>query len=165
MSPPIPAMPSVGCAPPIASLACELASCIFLKSPIRVSLPSSASLVRPYARTGLRARSPALQAHLLGQDLPHDLVGPAPDRAQAGVAGGALDPVLLHVARAAEDLERFVSHLEQGALGGELGHRHLADRVLPVHEQAQPVVGHVAAGLVLDRHLGDLVPGYLEAAD
>ena len=40
-----------------------------------------------------------------------DLVGPAADRAQPQVARGALDLVLAHVARAAEDLDRLVGHL------------------------------------------------------
>ena len=43
---------------------------------------------------------------LLAEDLLHDLVGAAADRAQAGVPHGALDLVLLHVAGAAVDLER-----------------------------------------------------------
>src|SRR3954454_5723096 len=72
----------------------------------------------------------ALQAQLLPQDLLHDLVRPAAYRAQAGVAAGALDPVLLHVAGAAEDLRGVVGLLESAALGQELGHRDLLHGVL-----------------------------------
>src|SRR5829696_4243529 len=42
-----------------------------------------------------------LQPHRLADDLFHDLVGAAADRAQAGVADGSLDAVLTHVAVAA----------------------------------------------------------------
>src|SRR5258708_22954716 len=42
----------------------------------------------------------------LGDDLLHDLVRPGADPRQAGVAPGALDRELSHVAVAAEDLDR-----------------------------------------------------------
>jgi hypothetical protein len=39
------------------------------------------------------------------------------------------------------DLKRVVCDLAGGALGEQLGHRHLADRVLAVVEEAQRMVG------------------------
>src|ERR1700722_17966210 len=64
------------------------------------------------------------------EDLAHDLVAAAADRAKASVARRALDPVLAHVARAAVDLQALVHQLERRALGDQLGHRHLRDRLL-----------------------------------
>ena len=54
------------------------------------------------------------------ENLLHDLVGPAADRAEAQVARHALDLVLLHVAGAAVDLERLVGNLEGRALADSL---------------------------------------------
>src|SRR4051812_22180871 len=62
-----------------------------------------------------------LEPELPSEDLLHDLVGAAADRAQAQVARRALDAVLLHVARAAHDLDRVVGLAESVALRLELG--------------------------------------------
>src|SRR4051812_11311036 len=155
MSPPMPAMPSAGGAPPIAPCAWDWASFILLKRPTGPPFVECESFSTLGARGAYCKEPGALQPQLLRQDLAHDLVGAAANRPEAGVARRALDPVLLHVAGAAEDLERLVGHLEHVALGDELGHRHLFGRVDSVDEQAQPVVGDVASALVLDRHLGD----------
>src|ERR687891_1035704 len=64
----------------------------------------------------------------------HHLVGARSDPVQAQVAPGALDAVLLHVARAAVDLEALVRDLAGHAGGVELGHRDLAHGVLAVLE-------------------------------
>ena len=98
----------------------------------------------PRACTGsARRRPPAvtLQAQSAAEDLLHDLVGAAADRAEAGVAQRALDPVLAHVAVAAEDLHALVGDLDAGALGEQLRLRDLGDRVLAGDEAAQGVVG------------------------
>src|SRR5436309_14439483 len=99
----------------------------------------------------------SLQAERLAEDLAHDLVRAAPDRAEARVARHALDLVLLHVAGAAVDLQRLVGDVEAVALGLQLRHRHLAQRVLALVEATERVVGQGAAGLQLQRHLRDLV--------
>src|SRR5262249_37611960 len=75
---------------------------------------------------GTEPQSRSSQPHRLADDLLHDLVGAAPDWAEAGVADGALDSVLAHVAVAAVDLEGLVGDAEGGALGEELGDRDLA---------------------------------------
>ena len=90
---------------------------------------------------------------------------PPPIGPEAGVARGALDVVLDHVAVAAVDLQAVVHDVEAGALGGQLGHRDLADAVLALVEQAQRVVGEAAAGLDRRRHLGELVADDLEVPD
>src|SRR4051812_9226583 len=116
-------------------------------------------------RKSLTPRILSLKAELLPQYLLHDLVGPAADWPQAQVARRALDAVLLHVAGAAEDLDRVVGLVEGVALGLQLGHRHLLDRVVPLGEQAQRVVGDGATGLGAHGHLGDLVADRLVLAD
>src|SRR5512138_2692589 len=98
-----------------------------------------------------------LEAQRLAQDLLHDLVRAPADRAEAGVPGRALDVVLAHVAGAAVDLQAGVHQIERRALGGQLGHRHLADRVGALDEEPQRVVGQAAPGLDRGRHLGELV--------
>src|SRR5688500_11503624 len=64
-----------------------------------------------------------LQPELLAEDLAHDLVGTAADRSEARVTRRSLDLVLLHVAGAAEDLERRVGHVERVPLGLQLRDR------------------------------------------
>src|SRR6266511_5803141 len=76
-----------------------------------------------------------LQTQLSAEDLLHHLVRAPADRAQAGVADGALDAVLPHVAVAAVDLKALVGDLQQGALREELGHRDLANRVVAFGEE------------------------------
>src|SRR3954451_3967137 len=98
-------------------------------------------------------------------DVEHDLVGARADAVQAHVAPDALDPVLLHVARAAVDLDALVGDLDGDARGVQLGHRDLADRVLAVLEAPRGDVDHLAGGLGLGRHLGELVADDLEVAD
>jgi hypothetical protein len=102
---------------------------------------------------------------LAPEDLLHHLVGPAADRAEARVAKRALDPVFPHVPVAAMDLHALGGDLDHGPLGEQLRHRHLANRVVPVREQAQGVVGERPRRLDLRRHLGELVADRLEAAD
>src|ERR1700677_2542012 len=58
-----------------------------------------------------------LQRENATEDLTHDLVRAAADRAEAGVARGALDPNLLHIAGAAVDLQAGVHQLKGGSLG------------------------------------------------
>src|SRR3954468_15001612 len=94
-----------------------------------------------------RARRSRLESDHLAEDLLHDLVGAAPDGPEARVARHALDLVLAHVARSAVQLQAGVHDLEGGALGGQLGHRHLAHGILAGGEAAQRVVGHAAAGV------------------
>src|SRR5438552_2096082 len=76
----------------------------------------------------------SLQAERLAEDLAHDLVRAAADRAEARVARHALDLVLLHVAGAAVDLQARVHHVEAGPLRDQLGHRDLLDGVLAAGE-------------------------------
>src|SRR4051794_1494286 len=78
----------------------------------------------------LAVRRGSSETEGLAQDLLHDLVGPAADRAQARVARHALDLVLLHVAGAAMDLQAGVHDVEARPLRDELGHRDLLHRVL-----------------------------------
>src|ERR671934_2909015 len=97
-------------------------------------------LSRPPPAAAVRAADPSLQPHRLAEALLHDLVGAAADRAQARVARHALDLVLAHVAGAAVELQAGVDDVECGALGGELGHGHLAGGVLTVREAPERVV-------------------------
>src|SRR6185503_15267284 len=62
-------------------------------------------------------------AHELGDDLQHDLVGAAADRAQPAVAIGARDRVVPQVTGAAPVLQAGVRHLAAQAAGLQLGHR------------------------------------------
>src|SRR5919106_2606936 len=93
-----------------------------------------------------------LEPELLREDLLHDLVAAAADRAQAGVAHRAAD-LLVPVG----DPEGQLRHLERGALGQELRLRHLAERVPAVGEEPQGVVGEAARRLVLHGDLRDRV--------
>jgi hypothetical protein len=95
------------------------------------------------------------------EDLAQDLVAAAADRPEAGVAGGALDPLLAHVAGAAVDLQAGVHQLVGGALGEQLRHRYLLQRFLAGHEAAQRVVGDAAAGVHRGGQIGELVAGHL----
>src|SRR5436190_13747406 len=105
------------------------------------------------------------ESELAPDDLLHDLVRAAADRAEARVAEGAFDLVLAHVAVAAEELQDVVGGAHAVALGDELRHRRLAQGVVPGDEQAQGVVSDGAAGLEPHRDLGDLVAGDLELAE
>ena len=69
---------------------------------------------------------------------------PPPIGPRRASRSGALDPVLAHVAVAAVDLQALVGDLDEAALGDELRHRHLADAVLALVEEAQGVVGQRA---------------------
>src|SRR5205085_11472840 len=107
----------------------------------------------------------ALQAQLLPQDLLHDLVRPAPDGTESRITRRALYSVLLHVARAAEDLQRVVGLLEGCALGHQLRHRHLADCVDAPVEEPQRVVRQGATRLQPDGHSGDAMTNNLMLPD
>src|SRR3954451_6290581 len=98
-------------------------------------------------------------------DVEHDLVGARADAVQAHVAPHALDAVLLHVARAAVDLDALVGDLDGHARGVELGHRDLPHGVLAVLEAPRGHVDHLAGRLDLRGHLGELVADDLEVAD
>src|SRR3954470_24385622 len=98
-------------------------------------------------------------------DLEHDLVGAGTDAVEAHVAPDPLHAVLLHVAGAAVDLDALVGHLDGDPRCVELGHRDLAHRVLAVLVPPGRGVDHLACGLDLGGHLGELVPDHLEAAD
>src|SRR5439155_22373979 len=98
-------------------------------------------------------------------DVEHDLVGAGADAVESHVAPDALDPVLLHVARAAVDLDALVGDLDRDARGVELGHRDLAHGVLAVVVAPGGRVDHLAGRLDLGRHLGELVADDLELAD
>src|SRR5215212_1439687 len=95
----------------------------------------------------------------------HDLVGARADAVEAQVAPGALDAVLLHVARAAVDLDALVGDLDGDARGVQLRHRDLAHRILAVREPPGRRVGELPRALDLRRHLGELVADDLELAD
>src|SRR5690606_24731891 len=69
-------------------------------------------------------------AHGLGDDPHHDLVGAAADRAQAGVAPEAVDVGLLDVAHAAPELHAPVRDLARDAGILELAHRRELGHVL-----------------------------------
>src|SRR5829696_1220653 len=101
----------------------------------------------------------------LANDLEHDLVGAGADPVQAQVAPHALDVVLLHVARAAVDLDALVGDLAGDPRGMELGHRDLAHGVLAVGEAPGGRVHELAGRLDLGRHLGELEAGDLELRD
>src|SRR5829696_4482641 len=97
--------------------------------------------------------------------LEHDLVGAGPDPVEPHVAPHALDAVLLHVAGPAVDLEALVAHPAGHPRGEDLRHRDLAHRVLAVAEPPRGRVDELPRRLDLRRHLGELVPDHLEAAD
>src|SRR4051812_13646629 len=91
--------------------------------------------------TGVSPAGSVSEAELAPDDLAHDLVGPAADRAQTSVAQRSLDLVLPHVAVAAEQLDDVVRGPHAIALRHELGHCRLAKRVVPRYEQVERVVG------------------------
>ena len=90
---------------------------------------------------------------------------PPPIGPEAGVADGALDAVLAHVAVAAVYLEALVGDLQHRALRQQLRHRHVADDVLAGDVAPQRRVGERLAGLHPGRHLRDLVADHLEVPD
>src|SRR3954471_7119064 len=114
-------------------------------------------------RLGLTGVS--LQAIAPPDHVEHDLVGARADAVEPHVAPDALDAVLLHVARAAVDLDALVGDLDRDPRRVELGHRDLADGILAVLEAPRRRVDHLARGLDLRRHLGELVADHLEAPD
>src|SRR4051795_13179886 len=114
---------------------------------------------------GAKMRRPRLQPVRPPDHVEHDLVGARADAVEAHVAPDALDAVLLHVARAAVDLDALVGDLDRDARGVEFGHRDLADRVLAVLEAPGRDVDHLARALDLGRHLRELVADDLEVAD
>jgi hypothetical protein len=63
------------------------------------------------------------------------------------------------------DLDALVGDLDGDPGGVQLRHRDLAHGVLAVHEAPGGRVDHLPRGLDLRRHLGELVPRDLEAAD
>src|SRR5437763_7321831 len=85
---------------------------------------------RQQSRLRARARGGMSKPELAPDDLAHDLVAAAADRAQARVPQRALDLVFTHVAVAAEQLDDVVRGAQAVALGEQLGHRRLAQRVL-----------------------------------
>src|ERR1700694_2674936 len=115
--------------------------------------------------SGRGCESIALEREQARKDFAHDLVAAAADRTEAGGASRALDPVLAHVAGAAVDLKAVVHQLERGALRQELGHRHLADRLLARDEAAQSVVGYAAAGVGRGGEVDELVAYRLVAGE
>src|ERR1700761_103189 len=135
-------------------------------SAARVPGPSRAG---PAPSAGRRIRvsltPSSLQPVAAADHVEHHLVGAGTDPVEADVAVGALDLVLLHVAVAAEDLDRVVGDLAGDAGGVQLRHRDLAHRVLAVGEAPGGRIGQRLGGLGLRRHLGDLVTKGLELAD
>src|ERR1700727_529412 len=75
-----------------------------------------------------------LQPVRAADHLEHDLVTPGTDPVQAQVAPGALDPIFLHVAVAAVDLDALVGDLDGDPGRVKLGHGDLAHGVLAVLE-------------------------------
>ena len=67
--------------------------------------------------------SRGMRAHQLGDDLQHDLVGAAADRAEAAVAVAARHRTVPEVAGAAPVLQAGVRDLAAQAAGLQLGHR------------------------------------------
>src|SRR3954451_14419821 len=114
-------------------------------------------------RLGLTGVS--LQAIAPPDHVEHDLVGARADAVEPQVAPGALDAVLLHVARAAVDLDALVGDLDRDPRRVQLGHRDLAHRVLAVLEAPRGDVDHLARALDLGRHLRELVADDLEVTD
>ena len=93
--------------------------------------------------------------------LPHELVGARPDRAQAGIAPGALDRVLHHVAVAAVDLQRAVRHPDVSLRRGDLGHRDLFGAGQLLRVEPQRVIGQLPGLFDQQRHVGDLMADHL----
>src|SRR5947209_17423829 len=79
-----------------------------------------------------RWRPRPLQAVGPADDVEHDLVRTRADAVQPHVAPDAFDPVLLHVARTAMDLDALVGDLDGDARREQLRLGDLAHRVLAV---------------------------------
>src|SRR3954464_15331524 len=121
---------------------------------------------RPAPRSDVDDRPPGARLNPVRppDDLEHDLVGAGADAVEAHVAPDPLDAVLGHVAGATVDLDALVGHLDGDPRGVELGHRDLPHGVLAVLEAPRRRVDHLARGLDLGGHLGDLVADDLELA-
>src|SRR5579875_704825 len=109
--------------------------------------------------------SPPLQPVGAADHIEHDLVGSRSDAVEAQIPPHALDSVLLHVPVAAVDLDALVGHLDGDPGGVQLGHRDLPHRIFAVLKAPGGGVDHLTGALDLGRHLGELVPDDLEAAD
>src|SRR5690606_5987505 len=94
--------------------------------------PPATTRARPEALARARPSGVSGAAHALeaGEGAQHDLVGPAADGPEPGVAEVARRPGLLHVPDAAVELEAGVDHLAGQASGLQLGHRREAGGVL-----------------------------------
>src|SRR5450830_1467841 len=95
-------------------------------------------------------------AHDLGQDAQHHLVGAATDGAQPTVAVQAGHFVLPGEAHAAPELQAAVGDAAVQATGLELGHAGQLGHVLPLHIEFAGAVGEGAQALQLGLHLGQL---------
>src|SRR6185312_3831740 len=93
--------------------------------------------------TGGATRSEAVRA---ADHLEHDLVAAGPDPVQPQIAPGTLDPVLLHVAVPAVDLDALVGHLDGDPSRVQLGHGDLAHRIFAVLKAPCGRVDHLAGG-------------------
>src|SRR5579875_2660369 len=109
--------------------------------------------------------SPPLQPVGAADHIEHDLVGSRSDAVEAQIPPHALDSVLLHVPVAAVDLDALVGHLDGDPGGVQLGHRDLPHRIFAVLKAPGGGVDHLTGALDLGRHLSELVPDDLEAAD
>src|SRR3954451_11551508 len=114
---------------------------------LRVAMPSE-----PLGRAAA-----ALKAIAAADDVEHDLVRTRADAVQAEIAPRAFDSVLLHVARAAVDLDALAGDADADACGVQLRHRDLAHGVLAVGEPPRGRVDELARALDLRRHLRELV--------
>src|ERR1700694_2880026 len=82
----------------------------------------------------MAAERDRLKPESFPDDFLHDLVGAGPDADEAGVAPGALDRVVGHVAGATPDLHGRVRDLVRHLARDQLGHGYLLDGVLSVPE-------------------------------
>src|SRR3954453_14963576 len=110
-------------------------------------------------------RSPGSEAVAPADHVEHDLVRTRADSVQGEIAPRAFDSVLLHVAGAAVYLDALVGDVDRDACGGQLRHRDLPPRILPVAEPPGRRIDHLARALDLRRHLRELVADDLELAD
>ena len=107
----------------------------------------------------LEAHGPRLyaarQEDLLGDHEALDLGGALVDLEELRVAHQLLDRVLLHVAVAAEDLDRVGRHLHRRVGGEALRERRVQRRALAAVDQPRRLPREQPRGLDLGRHVGD----------
>ena len=107
------------------------------------------------------ARADALEPHLPGRQVEHDLLGAAPDRLHAHLPVQPLDQFASEITCSAKHLRRFPGAELEGLGGVHLGLAELRHRVVALgqapRQQLAPRLGRVH----LAGHLGDLVADHL----